>query len=140
MFKAFFNSKSGYAYSIHSSETGLNDLDQIREETGISALDPAIVDSTIQGTYGSQKIYLSEDEARRSGLFLSQNEVTVETKPKFLNQFFFKKYYVNRNSQTGAVTAAGACWDINKDELKEAWQQDGYPVRWGFDDEAQEDY
>ena len=126
-FTVKFVSNCSAAIYFTSTNLGLDDVDQIRKETGVD-----LTLDAIEGKMVPYKInpvlHISEGIARSSGLFKKDSTVEVRVAEQSLNQFCKKTLVLDRNKETDAIKMASFEWELDEALLLSHWANDGYPL------------
>ena len=109
---------------ISRQELGLKDLDQARLSVS-SSLQMSDLGKYSVGKSEDPQFPLSEEEARKCGLFETQNSFEVKVDGGQLNVFCDKKFTEGRND--GLRTWQ---WVLNQEALWAAWEDAGFPKNW----------
>lgn len=125
-----FSSHIGYVISTNSTESvGLKDLDAAREKIGVN-IPAKLLIGRKRGLEKDPFGTISEEFARISGKFDSENSITVRCKPAFLNEFVHEEFLVSRNSETDEIQKVEVVRTFNFQEILQAWQYAGFPIKW----------
>lgn len=127
-FKVYFESEFGRAAHTKSRSVGINILDMIREQIGVSDLDPSRVIADITGLWENLKVEIPESLARRSGRFYDLNHITVKVKSMGLNNFVELQIIANKNKETGEIIEVRLVQLLNKSAVLTWWESLGFPI------------
>lgn len=121
----------GYAVYVDQAKLGLDMLDRAREETDVPLLAPDKVSGVVDAAVAwSKKIEITEEEARKSGLFRKTHEVVVQVPVESLNRYMGIVPRVHRDLGTGAVIKITWDWEFDSQKILADWASCGYPVEW----------
>ena len=124
----------GDAVRIESRALGLNFLDRVREETEIPDLDPELVGDRVHAVDTKYPSTVSEEVARRSGLFWESWNVRLRVRNFALNQFFELGMKVSKNGRTGEITHVSPVWEFDESSFLSWWEDEGFPLEIGGED------
>ena len=137
-FKLKFYNDEDYIVSTSSAGIGIKQVDQIRNEVGAPNLKLEKINDTASCIVTANvTVDVTEEIARRSGLFLETALVDVNVNYHFLNKFYIIDYDVKKNDETGEVEEVRAVWKLNEKALLMAWEDAGFPSKW--EDEEEEE-
>ena len=124
---------------VPSHKVGLEFVDRVRSELGVPDLELARIEDWVEGAYMAPEILISEQTARNSGHFKNNNQVELEVPKGFLNRFYRVDLVVQKNSSTGEIESVTGGYLPDKEDIVAAWAHDGYPLRWGFDPQDEDE-
>ena len=132
----------GYAH-IRNRSLGLLDVDRIREEAKcnlpldriseytdaeyFSEISPSSTDALV--------IYISEEDARKTGLFLTSCKEEIVVPEDGLNKYKKETVIFKRKEDTGEIIKGLIELSIDREKIVSDWLADGAPLRWMFDTE-----
>jgi hypothetical protein len=130
----------GYQYLtyIESVDIGTEGIDFIRDQLNLDLEISRIEEKNAAYKASSKLIGISENIARETGYFVSQNTIEVICSAKYFNQFSTKNVESRKNNETGEVFFAKIYYNQNSEEIISAWKKAGYPLKWGFEEETEE--
>lgn len=138
-FTVSFASRSGYAILLDLKTFGTEGLDLIRKELNVPGLSMKVIESEIDRN--NSDIYdaeLTEEFARKCNHFKDKSHIKVDVSAGFLNEFTYEKVYVKRNPETDEITKAGISQgNYDLQEILGSWEEEGFPLVWGFDETDQ---
>lgn len=110
---------------------GIKRLDEVRQLTGVTYLNPALVSNYAEGlAEGEHYLTLTEDQARKAGHFDDQGLVKVIVPAEALNRFIKVDYRIKRDPTTGEVIEVRARHKVDDEALYNAWAEAGFPLEW----------
>ena len=135
--RVHFETDDSCVVKVLSHEIGLDDLDMIREETGVKNLALDRVYYRAESVYIDPIIRISEMVARSSGHFHDTPTIRVKCNPQQLNDFVVRRVVATRDDETGEVESAKIVCEVDEEAIIDAWTQADYPLDWRGD-EAEE--
>jgi len=113
---------------------GLRRADEVRHKIGLPNLD---IERVVVYGYMPYKVVLtialSEEQARKSGLFWHSEHAEVVVPHRGLNKFVVEEYEVKRDETTGEVTRLFLKISLDPNAVRVAWVAAGYPTKWNPD-------
>jgi len=132
-FKVIFKTKLVNQSVIYlpPKDLGLKALDYVRAKLGINLPAERMQEDIKSYREDYLIFFLTEKEARETGLFLDKHTVGVFVPHKFFNRYCYKTVSVERDPKTDEVLKASLVWKVNKKAIKTAWFKAGCPTEWG---------
>jgi hypothetical protein len=116
------------AAHINNQDQGLEALDTCRAQLG-SDITADDVDSICKGYSNNPTIELTEEQARKTGLFTNSTFTRVEVPTHSLNIYCSIKH---KKMSSGKVHSQYA---MDDKRLFQAWEKAGFPTKWEPDKE-----
>jgi hypothetical protein len=114
----------------HSTrEIGLDLVDSTRKETGVN-LPIDLFKPTVEPFYKDVEIGITEEFARRTGLFGDRNKVGVRMVGGALNNFCHLVPELSRHPNTDEITYVSFQYVIDEVGILKAWSKAGFPMDW----------
>lgn len=140
-FKVIFRRKeynTGYA-AIDTADqpVGLDAVDEVRENLGIQ-VPLELFNGAAWRFRDNPEIKITEEIARQSGHFRKVYCRVVIVQPDALNDFVQIVHEVDRDPEVGTVKKVRFYQEVNKKALLEAWEDAGFPLEWGIQEEEKE--
>lgn len=133
----FVGGSSNYAISFEERLVGLNKVEAVREELGLR-LPLNLFNSAIWKFQKDPEITIPEELAVESGHFGETPSIEVEVPPKYLNDYTSEENEIERDAD-GRVIFVGYYHEITEENILRAWEYAGFPLKWGFEEEEEED-
>lgn len=135
--KAHFRARWGVrAIDLPSKQLGLDAVDKARKKTGFR-LPLDIVEGYVREVWDNHEAPIPEELARQSGHFGETSRREVIVPENFLNQFVRIEHNLIQDSETGAVKKVSFRYDIDGTAVLEAWEDAGFPLKWGTEEEEE---
>lgn len=121
------------AITYRESETGgLNHLDEARQRIGTN-FSAELFRGIFERLYESKyTVTITEEEARESGRAQESSTVNVTVPEGFLDKYTETYLDCDRKEKNDAIKSVQFKWRVNEAALMAAWEEAGYPLKWGF--------
>ena len=131
----------GSIFAGGEEKCGLNCVDFIRHETGVSDLELDRIGWSVNwNTHYSYVVDVSEDFARQHyDLFAKVNQAVVNVDGKFDDSYYVPTVYVNRNNETGEIVHAEMWYVVSDSYLLSQWEAAGCPAEWNVSEGGEDE-
>jgi len=111
---------------------GLDKVDEIRKITLLPNLSLDVFAFYSNSTRKNFSFQINENTARTSRHFKNRNRLQIEVPDGFLNSFVVLSPEITQNDD-GKIEKVDFKWEIDKEAVLEAWEEAGFPLKWGFE-------
>jgi hypothetical protein len=127
--------------SLPARPVGLGLVDEARYETNVPDLElERISCETNAARRGTYDIRVAEQFARsHADLFAETHTVVVQVPSQWLNKYHYLQTKFQESRTTGEVCDAVFVVEIDDASILYEWEVAGAPLRWGLDEDAEDD-
>ena len=127
-FTLSFESENYSASTAESRSFGTEGVDRVRQELKVDLPIERIDNCIWQKKVGFHDSYrISEDVARKSGLFEESSNFTLRIPNGYLCHFIDEEIWYKKDSETGEIKSAGIKYVFDFDSFLRHWEDLGYP-------------
>lgn len=124
-FSVKFCGLNGYAVEKEYKRIGLKTVDKIREELGCN-LPIERIEEKIDSHNLDINVYLTEEQARKVGLFKDTNTITVKTPRGFFNDCVVEVIKPKIDINTNEIKEAYVYYQTDKEAIFSKWESLGF--------------
>lgn len=128
-FKVYFTAKDDkYIVKLPEKRQGLNALDKARKALPDLAIADEDMHPRIEALSKKEVcVRISEDTARKAGLFQDETAVFVTTPTEWANNFYDEKVVANIDDEENNIEVK-LMYDLNTGKCIEEWKKLGFPL------------
>lgn len=130
-FKVKFTGEYGHTTIAQQRRLlGIKDLNAVREYSGVTLPAKRLYPYAERSEHSVLEVIIPEQQATDCGLFLESFSRKVTVAEGSLSKFLVPEYYLSKDPETGEITKVTQFWELDADQVIDAWAEDGYPVTW----------
>lgn len=123
------SNSTGSLVNVKGESVGLDFVDRVRKETGVTELPIEKIHQYYAGwCRSSVDIIVPEEIARKSKLFQERSIISISAAKGSLDRFLVLEYYVERRQTNGEILNVEPTMELDQELLTDSWMQDGFPV------------